>query len=121
MTDIDKQDEKWNDITLRFADYLEACSSPDEPRFPNLAGFCRFADILPDELFGAAKQGVRAAASVLLALEDEAYNSDAISSSLATAYLKKHLWQDSARESYGGGEADGVQISFYHDISEDGL
>ena len=64
---------------------------------------------------------MRAAANVLLALEDEAYNSDAISSSLAAAYLKKHLWQDCARESYGGGEADGVQISFYHDISEDGL
>lgn len=58
---------------------------------------------------------------MLLALEDEAYNSDAISSSLAAAYLKKHLWQESGREQYGGGVVDGVQLSFYHDISEDGL
>ncbi len=120
MTEIDNQDEKFSKLPQLLADYLEACSSPDEPRFPNLAGFCRFADILPEELFGAAKQGVRAAANVLLALEDEAYNSDAISVSLATAYLKRHLWQESSRERYGG-EVDGVNLSFYHDISEDGL
>ena len=121
VTDIDNQDEKFSNLTILLADYLEACSSQDEPRFPNLAGFCRFADILPEELFGAAKSGVRAASNVVLALEDEAYNSDAISSSLAAAYLKRQLWQEHGRERYGGGDADGVQLSFYHDISEDGL
>lgn len=130
-------------IDIALADYLKACSqsfvgekdaasiAPDEqtnrkaqrgkpsPKvcFPNLAGFCRYLGIGTGELesFGVAHP--EEYGRILAVFEDEALNSG-LSATLVSAYLKKRLGYDSSHRS--SLEAAGLQVSFDHDIFEDG-
>lgn len=97
----------------------KARKSKDTPKicFPNLAGFCRYLGIGTGELerFGASHP--EEYGRILAVFEDEALNSG-LSATLVSAYLKKRLGYDSSRQGYT--DAAGLQVSFDHDIFEDG-
>ena len=85
--------------------------------FPNLAGFCRYLNIGTDELDVLEEEFPTQYGRILAVLEDEALNSG-VSPTLISAYLKKRLKYDPLSQKSARGEQ--LQISFEHDIFEDG-
>ena len=85
--------------------------------FPNLAGFCRYLRISTDEFERLSSQYPLQYGRILTVLEDEALNSE-LSPTLLSAYLKRRIGYDGKPvESSRDGS---IQISFEHDIFEDG-
>ncbi len=89
----------------------------DSPLFPNLAGFCRYLGISPEELCEAADSTPQSYARILAVLEDEALNSS-LGTTVLTAYLKKRCGYD--KESDSSGTSTQLSIKFEHEIFEDG-
>ena len=119
-------------------DYVRLCTPPPDPDeeshagvgkvgskkqnvkkgiFPNLAGFCRYLGIGTAEFEEILRDFPHQCSRILTALEDEALNSE-LSATLLSAYLKRRLGYDGALQSAPPAEA--LQISFEHDIFEDG-
>ena len=90
---------------------------PKRSAFPNLAGFCRYLGIGTGELDEIRNDYPLEYGRMLTVLEDEALNSE-MSATLLSAYLKKRLGYDSSLQKESPEEA--LQISFEHDIFEDG-
>ena len=118
------------EITALLNQYLLTChaentqdisqDSKKKPRkestFPNLAGFCRFIGISTSELESFGKSNAAEYGKILTVLEDEALNSG-LSPALISAYLKKRLGYDSAKQQELCSQ---LEIKFEHDIFEDG-
>ena len=85
--------------------------------FPNLAGFCRYLGASILEFEEASRDYPDESARILTVLEDEALNSDR-STNLISAYLKKRIGYDAPTKAACGDTQ--LQISFEHDIFEDG-
>lgn len=83
--------------------------------FPNLAGFCRFLGVGASELEDFGSRFPDIYGRILTILEDEALNST-LSPTLVSAYLKKRLGYDGAEKK----AASQLEISFEHDVFEDG-
>lgn len=85
--------------------------------FPNLAGFCRYLGISTGEFEKLTYKYPLQHGRILTVLEDEALNSE-MSATLLSAYLKKRIGYDSSQQNPC--REEGIQISFEHDIFEDG-
>lgn len=96
---------------------VERGKYPQKSCFPNLAGFCRFLGIGTRELESFGSEHPDEYGKILAVFEDEALNSG-LSATLVSAYLKKRLGYDSSTKN--SSELSGLQISFEHDIFEDG-
>lgn len=90
--------------------------SSEKTSFPNLAGFCRFLGISACELEDFCEQFPQLHGRILAILEDEALNSK-LSPTLVSAYLKKRLGYDGSEKKQNPSQ---LEISFEHDIFEDG-
>lgn len=105
--------------------YLQFCREERETqkkqndRFPNLAGFCRWAGCGTEEFFQLEKSHPRICDRILTILEDEALNSSLPSSTL-NAYLKQRLWKDPVEEKTELCAGEQLRLVFEHDILEDG-
>ena len=85
--------------------------------FPNLAGFCRYLKISTEEFEKLSADHPIIYERILTVLEDEALNSE-LSPTLVSAYLKKRIGYESVPTQKSA--VQGLQISFEHDIFEDG-
>ncbi len=88
-----------------------------QKQFPNLAGFCRYLKTGMDDFERLSESYPCAYNRILTVLEDEALNSD-LSTTVISAYLKRRLGYDTNAKSTS--EHSQLQISFEHDIFEDG-
>ena len=112
----DEPDEH-ND-TKRVADLKRAkYKSSQKSTFPNLAGFCRYLGISTGEFEKLICNYPLQHGRILTVLEDEALNSE-MSATLLSTYLKKRIGYDSTQQIPC--REEGIQISFEHDIFEDG-
>lgn len=111
--------------------YIRCCRRPEESeagssqkrgspsdRFPNLAGFCRFLGVTPEDLEDLAKEFPREIHGIYAALEDEALNSS-LPAAILSVYLKKRLGYEYERSSEEA-PPDALQILFAHDVLQDG-
>lgn len=87
-------------------------------RFPNLAGFCRFAEITPEELAALSEEYPEEICGIYATLEDEALNSS-LPAAILSVYLKKRLGYEGDRLPEEA-EAASLQVLFEHDVMEDG-
>ncbi|MBQ9085597.1 MAG: hypothetical protein IJY47_00250 [Clostridia bacterium] len=87
-------------------------------RFPNLAGFCRFAQITPEELERLAREYPEEVERLYATLEDEALNSS-LPAAILSVYLKKRLGYEYEKLS-DEPEPGTLQICFEHDVLHDG-
>ena len=105
--------------------YLAECHAEQTgkkgARFPNLAGFCRWAGCGLSAV-EALRAGNGDAADYLLAvLEDEALNSPVLSPTLTGAYLKRRLgYGEKSDAPASQTECGEMRLIFEHDIGEDG-
>ena len=88
-----------------------------QKQFPNLAGFCRYLKTSTEEFEKLSESYPYTYSRILTVLEDEALNSG-ISTTVISAYLKKRLGYDTG--SKRSSAQSQMQISFEHDIFEDG-
>nr|DAE45086.1 MAG TPA: DNA-packaging protein [Bacteriophage sp.] len=95
----------------------DRCNESAKACFPNVAGFCRYLGVGTRELEKLASEYPDEYGRILTILEDEALNSG-LSATLLSAYLKKRLGYGSVEK----GKSDNLQlqVSFDHDIFEDG-
>ena len=116
------------EITRLLNQYLLLCRAAPEAEdgkkkkardaiFPNLAGFCRHIGISTAELDSFGADFPTEYGRILTVLEDEALNSG-LSPALVSAYLKKRLGYDAARQI--ADSSPQLEIKFEHDIFEDG-
>ena len=91
-------------------------ASPQKDRFPNLAGFCRFARVTPEELEALSDRYPQEIRSLYATLEDEALNST-LPAAILSVYLKKRLGYE---ESHADASSSPIQICFEHDVLRDG-
>ena len=97
-------------------DSSDAVGKP-RPRFPNIAGFCRYFNIGNKEYEALEAKYPGEFDKLYAILEDEAFNSD-VSPTLLSAYLKKRLGYEKKE---GSEIFDGqLKVIFDHDIMEDG-
>ena len=107
--------------------YVRACRSAEDSsapqkkgvhpdRFPNLAGFCRFVGVTPQELDELAEEYPEEISGLFTALEDEALNS-ALPAAILSVYLKKRLGYEEGRTESAPAP---IQICFEHDVMRDG-
>ena len=90
-------------------------------RFPNLAGFCRWAGCGLSEMETLRLTNAEAADYLLAVLEDEALNSPVLSPTVTSAYLKRRLGYAEKGDAAGSQAACGeMRLIFEHDITEDG-
>ena len=89
-------------------------SVPD--RFPNLAGFCRFVGVTPEDLENLADEYPEQIHGLYATLEDEALNS-ALPAAVLSVYLKKRLGYEETRTD---NDPTSIQICFEHDVMQDG-
>ena len=89
---------------------------PHQDRFPNLAGFCRFARVTPEELEALSDRYPQEIRSLYATLEDEALNST-LPAAILSVYLKKRLGYE---ESHADASSSPIQICFEHDVLRDG-
>lgn len=94
-------------------------------RFPNVAGFCRFLGVSHKRYEELGELYPEEIGVIEAAFEDEALNSDQLSVSLLSLYLKARLGYSDAKSERSGGGAipsaeSGVSVIFEHDILRDG-
>ena len=89
-------------------------AAPD--RFPNLAGFCRFSGITPEDLEELSVNFPEQIHGLYAALEDEALNSS-LPAAILSVYLKKRLGYEDGRSD---ADPTPIQICFEHDVMRDG-
>ena len=92
--------------------------SSQSKRFPNVAGFCRYANIGISEFDALSKEFPDDFDRICLALEDEALNSG-LPPALISAYMKKRLGYEKEFERPDT-DTRPLQIRFEHDIFNDG-
>jgi hypothetical protein len=101
-------------------DSSDAAGKP-RPRFPNIAGFCRYFNIKNEELQRLKKEHSEAYETLSLIFEDEALNFGA-SPTLLAAYLKRRLgYGERAESSATGIDGGEMRLIFEHDIEKDGI
>lgn len=107
--------------------YLKACRPPPEAdpkravaRFPNIAGFCRFLGCGIAEFESFRLSHPMEADYVCTVLEDEALNTQVLSPTLSSAYLKRRLGYAEKNEPTSQATCGEVRVIFEHDITEDG-
>ena len=106
--------------------YILSCREEDNgqkkhPRFPNIAGFCRFFGISSEKLDYMKEKYPDSYSALCLIFEDEAFNAE-ISTTVLSAYLKKRLGygeRESAPDS-SVNVAGPLKLIFEHDILSDG-
>ena len=92
------------------------------PRFPNIAGFCRFCGVGQTQIDALRRKFPLEYDALCAIFEDEALNSG-LSVSLLSSYMKYRLGYGGDERSCAGGEKDGeneTKIVFEHDIFADG-
>ena len=94
-------------------------------RFPNVAGFCRFIGISQRRYEEFSVLYPEEIGIIEATFEDEALNSEKISVSLLSLYLKSRLgYSESRREKLSAerssASSGGVSVVFEHDIMRDG-
>lgn len=107
--------------------YVKSCRPPSEgdpkknpPKFPNLAGFCRFIGGTVSSMEDLRAVDPALFGWICTVLEDEALNFSS-SPTLLSAYLKRRLGYGDAHDGENGSAACGdVRLVFEHDIGEDG-
>ncbi len=97
--------------------YIAYCE--ENKRLPNLAGFCRHAELGGSAVERLRREFPESYAELCLILEDEALNAD-IPASVLTAYLKKRLGYDDRDAEPTPCEVGQLKLIFEHDILEDG-
>ena len=118
---------------IRLAEkYVQYCREQDPPesaeakrsaklvrRFPNLAGFCRYLGIGTEDLHTLSEEFPQEGARLLAIFEDEALNSS-LPPALLSTYLKRRLGYERGDREDDTSPYEPLQISFEHDILEDG-
>ncbi len=93
-------------------------NDPDEERFPNVAGFCRYMGISTRKYNEISAICPEETGQISAAFEDEALNSDK-PAAIIGAYLKARLgWADAKADKNSSG--DEVKVVFEHDVLSDG-
>ena len=107
--------------------YLSSCRPPPDAdpkralaRFPNVAGFCRFLGCGIAEFEAFRLSHPTEADYICTVLEDEALNTQALSPTLSSAYLKRRLGYAEKGEPISQMTCGEVHVVFEHDITEDG-
>ena len=91
-----------------------------EPKFPNVAGFCRYFGIGRGKYERLSKKYPEEFEKLFAVFEDEALNSQ-ISPSLLSTYLKKRLgYSDASESTQTEVDTDKINLIFDHDIFVDG-
>ena len=98
----------------------DAAGKP-RPRFPNIAGFCRYFEISNGDLQRLKKEHSEAHDTLCLIFEDEALSFGA-SPTLLAAYFKRRLgYGERAEASESGIDGGEMRLIFEHDIEKDGI